>query len=238
MNTIINKKSIAFLALLLGAMVILVGCNTGDTDGTVISKTDANINTTTEVVEESNTNTAVEVAVNTNNTEASEVVNEETNTTEETIAEEKSDIPADWVKYENEEYRFSFYHPDSYRTYDKTEQNSGSNSIGKLYLAINSEQMPPYDHSISIRILEKNVEELISHRESSIESSSNSVLVSKDIKEINGQYYTSVRSENLTNGLIGESLYIELSDTEVLNISYSDEDQMYEKVVQTVMLFQ
>ena len=109
MNIVRNKKNIAFLVLLLGAMVTVVGCNTGDTDGTVVSKTDTN--TTTEVVEETNTNTSVEVAVNTNEAEASEVVSEETNLTEETTSEEQSDIPADWVKYENQEHNFSLYYP-------------------------------------------------------------------------------------------------------------------------------
>ena len=114
MNIILHKKNIAFLMLLLGAMVTLVGCNTGDTDGTVVSKTDTNLNTTTEVVEEANTTTSVEVAVNTNEAATSEVVSEETETVEETTSEEESDIPEGWVKYENEEYGFSFYHPREY----------------------------------------------------------------------------------------------------------------------------
>ena len=109
MNTILNKKNIAFLALLLGAIVTLVGCNTGDTDGTVISKTDTDMNTnaTAEVAEETNTNTSVEVAVNTNDTVVDEVGNEETKTGEETTSEEQLDIPEGWVKYENEEYGFA-----------------------------------------------------------------------------------------------------------------------------------
>ena len=111
MSTILNKKNIAFLVLLLGVMVTLVGCNTGDTDGTVVSKTDTNTNTTAEVAEETDTNTTVEVAINTNEAEASEVVSEETNITEETTSEEQSDIPEDWVKYENEEYGFSVFYP-------------------------------------------------------------------------------------------------------------------------------
>lgn len=109
MNIILNKKNIAFLVLLLGAMVTLVGCNTGDTDGTVVSKTDTN--TTTEVAEEANTNTSVEVAVNTNDAVVSEVVSEETNTTEETTSEEQLDIPADWIELVDTNLNLSLMYP-------------------------------------------------------------------------------------------------------------------------------
>ena len=111
MNTIINKKNIAFLALLLGAMGTLVGCNTGDTDGTAISKADTNITSTTEVVEGTNTNTSVEVAVNTNDTVVDEVGNEQTETGEENTTEEQSNIPADWIELIDTNLNLSLMYP-------------------------------------------------------------------------------------------------------------------------------
>ena len=145
MNIVRNKKNILLAVMLLVTATVLVGCNTGDTDGTVVSKTDTN--TTTEVVEKTNTNTSVEVAVNTNEAATSEVVSAETNTTEETTSEEQSDIPEDWVKYECVEDSYSILHPtDWIAMYSNLEGGlfvdpSDKDNTTQLYIELKSENI-------------------------------------------------------------------------------------------------